>query len=118
MGWLTAWDKLHDGPSSIFARGQYGKGSVIWKTYGMKVVRCKYYVPTNPQTSLQQSWRGVFASGMASWRALSEAEKTSWQNIQKRVRCYRHRLPHNVYLSKFLRGESLDPAQWWDVNGP
>ena len=118
MAVLTAQDKLASGPSSIFARGQYGKGSVIWKTYGMQVVRCRYYTPTNPQTSLQQSWRGVFASGMSRWRALPEGEKQSWRNIQVRVRCFRHKQPHNVYLSKFLKGESLDPAQWWDVNGP
>lgn len=118
MGWLTAAEKLASGPSSIAARGQFGKGSVIWKTYGMKVVRCRYYTPTNPQTSLQQSWRGVFASGMSAWGALSSAEKASWRNIQKRVRCYRRKQAHNVYLGKFLKGESLDPAQWWDVNGP
>lgn len=118
MTWLTAEDKLASGPSAILAAGQFGKGSVIWKTYSGKVVRCKYYTPTNPQTSLQQSWRGVFASAMSTWGALPAAEKQSWRNIQKRVRCYRHKQPHNVYLSKFLKGESLDPAQWWDVNGP
>lgn len=118
MGWLTAQDKLVSGPSSILARGQYGKGSVIWKTYGMKVVRCRYYTPTNPQTSVQQSWRAVFASAMSTWKALPEAEKASWRRIQKRVRCFRYQQPHNVFMSKYLKGESLDPVQWWDVNGP
>jgi len=118
MGWLTAKDKLVSGPSAILARGQYGKGFVIWKTYGNQVVRCSYYTPTNPQTSTQQSWRGVFASAMASWKALSDEEKASWHKIQKRVRCYRHRQPHNVYISLFLQGKPLDPTIWWEVDGP
>lgn len=118
MAVLTAYDKFHSGPSSILARGQFAH-SVIWKTYaGSQVVRCRYYVPTNPRTSTQQSWRGVFASAMSTWKGLPEAEKQSWRNIQKRVRCYRQKQPHNVFMSKYLKGESLDPAQWWDVNGP
>lgn len=118
MAWLTAWEKIASGPSSILASGDYGKKTTVWKTYGNKVVKCKYYTPTNPQTSLQQSWRGVFASAVSSWKALPDEEKASWRKIQKRVRCYRHQQPHNVYISLYLQGKPLDPTPWWEENGP
>lgn len=118
MAFLTARELLTSGPSSIMARGQYGKKTTIWKTYGFKVVKCKYYTPTNPRTSLQQSWRGVFASAMSTWTAMPSEEKASWVRIQKRVRCYRHKQPHNVFLSLSLQGKSVDPTPWWEENGP
>lgn len=47
--------------------------------YHKSIVRCKHYVPANPQTIPQQTWRNYFATVLASWQALSENEKDMWR---------------------------------------
>lgn len=47
--------------------------------YNKFVVRCKHYVPDNPQTPYQQEWRNYFAIVLASWQALTENEKDVWR---------------------------------------
>jgi len=118
LGWLTAWEKIHSGPSSLMARGKYGKKTTIWKSYGMCVVKCKYYAPSNPRTSLQQANRSQFSQCMSSWVSLSSEDKAKWAKIQKRVRCYRHLTPQAVFMKKCMLGHPLDPTPWWEENGP
>lgn len=47
--------------------------------YHKTVVRMKHYVPTNPQTVPQQTWRNYFAIVLASWQALTENQKDIWR---------------------------------------
>jgi len=104
MAIVDTYTNLHSGPRSLIARGQYGKKTTIWKTYGMKIVQCKYYTPTNPQTSLQQANRMVFASAVSTWKHMPEAERASWADVQKQSRRYRHTPPRNVYISFYMLG--------------
>ncbi len=102
MGLLSTYDNLHSGPRSLTARGQYGKQTTIWKTYGMKIIRCKYYAPSNPQTEAQQANRYKFASAVSLWKAMPEAEKDFWADVQKCSRRYRRTPPRNVYISFYM----------------
>lgn len=43
------------------------------------IIKCKHYVPSNPQTVPQQTWRNYFATVLASWQALTENEKDVWR---------------------------------------
>jgi hypothetical protein len=115
---IDPWTNLHSGPSAIIARGEFGNKTTIWKTYGLKVVRCKYYTPTNPRTSKQQANRSKFASAVSMWCALSDEEKASWAKIQKRVRGYRSMNPRNVFIKYYMLDKPLDPTPWWESNGP
>ena len=38
-------------------------------------VRMKYYIPYNPQTIPQQSWRSSFAAAIVAWRNLTYPKK-------------------------------------------
>lgn len=44
------------------------------------VVRTRHYVPYNPQTIEQQTWRSYFATVLSSWQALTENEKNVWRS--------------------------------------
>lgn len=46
------------------------------KSYGRK---SRFYIPKNPQSENQMARRGIFASGVSSYQALSEGEKASWK---------------------------------------
>ena len=99
---IDTYTNCHSGPRSLVARGQYGNQTTIWKTYGMKIVQCKYYTPSNPQTSVQQANRYKFASAVSLWKAMPEAEKDFWADVQKCSRRYRRTPPRNVYISFYM----------------
>ena len=40
-----------------------------------KIVKMKHYVPTNPQTTAQQTRRTKFANGVAQWHLLTNDQK-------------------------------------------
>src|SRR5574337_392216 len=42
---------------------------------GWRTSRMRYYRPSNPQTTAQQAWRSIFASGLTAWRALTDDER-------------------------------------------
>lgn len=62
-------------------------------------VRMRYYRPTNPNTSLQQAKRSMFADAMASWQGLSPAEKIEWKKKASR----QSRRGHNLYISEYMK---------------
>jgi len=67
-----------------------------------------YYFPTNPRTGLQQSWRQIFANGMAAWHALSAEEKTAW-NAEGRA----HRLTGwSLFARHYLLTHPLTGVEW------
>ena len=60
------------------ARKQIGKKIIYRIRYG-KQEQYKYTIPTNPQTEAQQANRSKFATAVAAWQALSEADKNAWR---------------------------------------
>jgi len=62
----------------------------------------RYYKPFNPQTEFQQEGRSMIKAAVASWQALSQEEKESWNYYQD----VRRRRPvmsgYNLFISKFL----------------
>ena len=62
-----------------------------------------YFVPANPQTAGQQSWRAKFTAGIAAAKTLTPAEKAEYKKIA-------YRKPgqtwHSVFMSKYLWKES------------
>lgn len=50
--------------------------------YGKPFIsRSKFYRPTNPQTELQQAWRGVVASGWDEWNTFTAEKKEEYKKI-------------------------------------
>ena len=81
----------------------YGvEGSGIFRRQGKMVLLEKYYVPTNPQTEVQQSHRAMYGSAVGSWRGMSEVEKESWRYYQKRRRSRPVMSGYNLFVKKFL----------------
>lgn len=58
------------------ARGKVGDYVFSRNTYGAYVRG--YVVPTDPNTSRQQLFRGLFATVAATWKTLTQAQRTSW----------------------------------------
>ncbi len=44
-----------------------------------QVIRMVHYVPTNPQTELQQAWRDYFKTVLLAWQNLTPQEKLLWR---------------------------------------
>ena len=70
----------------IRAQKRLGK-LFIFKQYGNFKVVTKYYYPENPQTALQQAWRGVLADGVDYWAGFSEAVKGQY-NVMTSPKAY------------------------------
>jgi len=105
---LRAWRTM----SSVATSQLYNvEGSCVFRRMGMRTILNRYYVPTNPRTELQQSWRGGFSSAVASWGALSADDKQSWNEYQDKRRRRPVMSGYNLYISKFLlsNGNPLIP---------
>ena len=64
------------------ARKQIGKHIIYRRRYG-KQEQYKWFKPDNPQTEDQQANRQKFATAVAEWKALPEAEKETWEKKAK-----------------------------------
>lgn len=42
------------------------------------ICRLRHYVPSNPRTEAQQTWRQYFATVLQAWQNLTPEEKKSW----------------------------------------
>jgi hypothetical protein len=71
--------KIKFGMFMVDARGK-SNGHVFSKNRGGAYVRTKV-TPSNPQTSNQMSIRGIFAAISSAWSALTEANRTSFNNF-------------------------------------
>lgn len=85
-----------------FWLGSPWKGSGVFRRIPGATVLERYYIPFQPRTPEQQAGRSMFKYAVASWQALSESSKQSWNYYQD----YRRRRPvmtgYNLYISKFL----------------
>ncbi len=63
------------------------------------ISRMRFYRPTNNQLPGQQSWRGVMASAVLAWQALTPPARAKWAKIaiKKKMSGY------NAFLSYYLR---------------
>jgi hypothetical protein len=64
----------------------HGKvGDVVYRCYPGIALQCvPYYIPTNPRSGKQQTWREIFAKGIQAWHALTEEEKAWWKEQAKK----------------------------------
>lgn len=61
--------------------------------------RLKYYYPSNPNTPAQESNRSKFADAVAAWQALTDEEKSAYNNNNRVSRMS----PYNKFISDWLK---------------
>jgi len=66
---------------------------------GFRTSKMNFYRPTNPQTTGQQAWRSIFASGWAVYNALTTDEKLI---LSRKARLYRISGP-NLFMRYWLQ---------------
>lgn len=66
---------------------------------GEIIVKMRSYRPTNPQTVPQQTWRTVFANGMAAWQGLTDGQKHEYNVRGSRI----GRSGVNLFMRKYLQ---------------
>jgi len=66
---------------------------------GIAYYRSTYFVPRNPRTEAQQSWRQVFQEGAQQWQLLSDEQKKVWNEkaIGKNLYGY------NLFMEEYLQ---------------
>lgn len=64
--------------------GHFGIYQIRHTLKGPRVIRMKFYTPTNPQTVPQQANRTKFANAMAAWQSLTEEEKGVYRKRAKK----------------------------------
>lgn len=89
-------------PLGLSIRRQFNKQWIFRIKCGTQE-KYPYFVPTNPQTAGQQSWRAKFTAGIAAAKLLTPAEKAVYKKIA-------YRKPgqtwHSVFMSKYLWKQS------------
>lgn len=75
--------------------GIYQKLHLNGKTY---ISRKKFNWGSNPQTELQQTWRGVLADAVAEWQSFDSAVKLSYNQRAKNLTMS----GYNLFLREYL----------------
>jgi hypothetical protein len=79
------------------ARGQLAKAVVFKRRLTANVVT-RYFTPRNPNSAAQQTSRARTTAAVAGWKALSDANKTTWNDYAKSFQ----RTGYNMYIAAFL----------------
>ena len=81
------------------ARKQVGK-CVIFRYYSRKRLQqaYPYVVPSNPMTPAQQANRMKFASAMAAWAVLPDAQKEQYKHRVRDRKMY----PKNLFVKEYM----------------
>lgn len=67
--------------------------------YGHQVVvKQKLYVPTNPQTGIQQAWRQIFTDAIVAWQGLTDDQKIDYNTRAK----FKNLSGYNLFLKEYL----------------
>ncbi|HOW83820.1 MAG TPA: hypothetical protein PK573_14765 [Spirochaetota bacterium] len=74
---------------------------VFYKRYGRTIMRM-WIMPPNPNTPAQSKNRDRFRQAMASWRALPDYEKDSYNRRATKLSM----TGHNLYISRFMKGQT------------
>lgn len=64
-----------------------------------RIVKNRFYIPTNPRTVPQQARRQVYADGVAAWQALTYPEKQVYNTRAKG----RKLSGYNLFMQEYLR---------------
>ena len=96
---LKAWKGLSEWATS---KMYHVEGSGVFRRNGRHVILNRWYAPTNPQTSFQQSGRSAFKLAVASWQGLSGEDKQKWKYYQDHQRRRPVMDGYNLFISKFL----------------
>lgn len=96
---MTAWGSIMES-AVYFWCGSRGSG--VFRREGNYTQLEKYYWPFNPRTELQQEGRSMFAYAVASWQALPEVSKQSWNYYQDVRRGRPVMSGYNLFIRKFL----------------
>ncbi len=76
--------------------GIYQKRHKLGKT---GYTRTKFYIPSNPKTAPQQSWRAVFTAGMGEWANLTTEQKNQYNRRADKV----HLHGVNLFMREWLK---------------
>lgn len=85
-------------PLGFVVRRQINK-EIIYRHCQGHQFKYAYFVPSNPKTVAQQSWRTTFKGGVTAAQALSEAEKEIYRDIAKRKK---GQTWFTVFMSEYL----------------
>jgi hypothetical protein len=95
--------------------GSVGGITYLRNRYGSIVARSRT-TPTDPNTPDQQSQRSKLSAGVAAWKALTPAERLSWEHYAKFTPWFNSlgdeiRLTgFNMYLSVRLTAQNINPT--------
>jgi len=96
-------------PSLYGTRGygahEYGAGADYFGIYQIRseggkqvIVKLPLYVPTNPQTEIQQANRQKITNGVIAWQSLTDEQKEVYNEKAK----YKRYSGYNLYLREYL----------------
>ncbi|MFH1706129.1 MAG: hypothetical protein ABH867_04465 [Patescibacteria group bacterium] len=83
---------------ALKVRGKLGDIATFQEQWWGRQVSPPFY-PYNPQTYYQQSWRSVFAQGVANWQGFDEVVKQEYKSKSKNLLM----TGFNYYLSEYLK---------------
>jgi len=86
-------DNQQDTPLERFGiyQRRHNNGKVVY-------IRENFYIPLNPQSGPQQSWRNTFKSGMEAWALLTDEEKEAYNREANKL----HLHGVNLFLKRWL----------------
>lgn len=90
------------------ARGQLGKALVYGGWKGIAWVR-EYFVPSNPQSTLQVKVRDIFTLGVLRWQGLSAGVQEGWD--EGALRKGKIQSGFNYFMSEYV-------SAMWDGDTP
>jgi len=96
---LKAWQGLSASATSVLYKVE---GSGVFRRESSYTQLCRWYSPFNPRTSFQQEGRSMFSLAVASWGALTESAKFSWDYYQDHRRKRPVMAGYNLYISRFM----------------
>ena len=93
----------HNGiPLGIQVRRQINKEYIFRVKQGTQE-KYPYFIPANPQTTGQQSWRAKFTVGIAAAKLLTPEEKAAYKKIAYRKK---GQTWHSVFMSQYMWAQS------------
>ena len=89
-------------PGGFAVRGSINK-EFIYAVKNNQQRKYAYFVPTNPQTAPQQSWRAKFTAGVIAAQALTEGQKEEYRKDAYRKK---GRTWFTMFMAQYLWSES------------
>ncbi len=101
------WDYFGYGFNK-YGETRYGEANERWGIYHTRhelgktyTTKMKFYIPSNPRTPAQQSWRQTFKDGMINWNNLTEEQQKEYN-----IKGSKLGLPgQNVFIKEYLNSQ-------------